>query len=177
MNFSLAQTTRPETLALWPIRSRCCGTHCSQSKCLATLSIPWWALGFKASTGLRGLWGKVPKALHEVSTRFCKSYGAAVRKGSTKVLRGRFVRFTSPGRGSIAPSGPDCTVPSGPVNCTKLASPSFARYIHKAGKPALSYNMGGWGWWEPACTTGPSGPSRGPIAPSGPDCTVGPRLR
>ena len=25
--------------------------------------------------------------------------------------------------------------------------------------------MGGWGWREPACTTGP---------PSGPDCTVGP---
>ena len=29
--------------------------------------------------------------------------------------------------------------------------------------------MGGWGWWEPACATGPSGPGRGPIAPSGPD--------
>ena len=63
-----------------------------------------------------------------------------------------------PGRGPIAPSGPDCgpiaapIAPSrpdrgptqpGPVNCTKLESPSLARYSCKAasyGKPALSYN-------------------------------------
>ena len=79
-------------------------------------------------------------------------------------------------RGPIALSGPDS------ANCTKLASPSFARYGCKAaseGKPALRYNMVGWGWWEPACATGPSSPRSGPdcsIGPrSGPDCTVGPR--
>ena len=48
-----------------------------------------------------------------------------------------------PGRGTIAPSGPDQApiapsgpdrglTQSGPVNCTKLASPSFARYSCKA---------------------------------------------
>ena len=47
----------------------------------------WWALGSKRSTRLRGLRGKVPKTLHEVSTRFCKSYGVALRKGSNKVSR------------------------------------------------------------------------------------------
>ena len=46
-----------------------------------------------------------------------QKYGAALRKGSSKVCLG--------------PIGPNCAIaprsgPSGPVNCTKLASPSFA---------------------------------------------------
>ena len=47
----------------------------------------------------------------------------------------------------------------------------------------FSYNMGGWGWWEPAFRLSgpsrgliaPSNPTRAPIPPSGPDCTIGPR--
>ena len=70
---SLLQAMRPEMLALLQITSRCCGTlTVQQCKCLALLRITWaWA----------------PKALHEVSTRFCKSYGAALGKGSNKVSR------------------------------------------------------------------------------------------
>ena len=47
---------------------------------------------------------------HAISTRFCKSYGAALRKVPTKFHaefhepQGRFARFTGPR------SGPDCTV-------------------------------------------------------------------
>ena len=68
----------------------------------------------------------------------------------------------------IAPSRPDRgPTQSGPVNCTKLASPSFAidtvaiRILRKTGVGR-------------GCTTGRSGPDRAPIAPSGPDCTSGP---
>ena len=135
-----------------------------QSKCLALL--------------LGGLWvPRIPRGCegYEV-TKFCKSYGAALRNGSSAELHescARTVRrFTGP---RIALS--DCTVwarsaptaprrpdrgptQSGPVNCTKLASPSFAidtvaiRILRKTGVE-LKY--------------APSGPDRAPIAPSGPD--------
>ena len=92
---------------------------------------------------------------------------------STKVARERLARFTGPG------PGPDCTVgarsapsrpdrgptESGPVSCTKLASPSFAidtvviRMLRKTGVELHQGTIG------PACTVGPR---------SGLDCTVGP---
>ena len=126
------------------------GLTVQQSTCL--LSITRWALGSKNSTRLRGLWSKVAKTLHEVSTmqklwgspeeRFQQSFTLSL----TRVPRGRFARFTGPR------SGPDCTAiavgarsapiahsrpnrgptQSGPVNCTKLSSPSFVRYSCKA---------------------------------------------
>ena len=133
---------------LLQIRPRCCGTHCAtvqQSKCLALLSITWWALGSKSSTRLRGLWRKVPKALREVSNcqvlqklwgspeeRFQQSFTLSW----TRIRQGRLARFTGPrlhrrglmvsDRARIAPSGPDRgSAQLGPVNCTKLASLVF----------------------------------------------------
>ena len=105
---SLAQTTRPKCWLCGKSDHVAAGLTVQQSKCLALLSITWWALGSKAR--LRGLWGKVPKTLHEVFSRFCKSYGAALRKGSSKVFHEGSTKkgFVSPGA-PIAPSGPDQT--------------------------------------------------------------------
>ena len=66
--------TRPEMLALWQIRSR---SHGAAEYMLGIAEYYLVGLGCKNSMRLQGLWGKVPKALHKVSTRFCKSYEAA----------------------------------------------------------------------------------------------------
>ena len=117
------------------------GLTVQQSTRLALLSITWWALGSKNSTRLRGLWGKVPKTLPPGSPKAMGSFTLSSTRFHEDGLRGS----PGPGRGPVAPSGPDCTAgarsapiahsrpnrgptQSGPVNCTKLASPSFARY-------------------------------------------------
>ena len=87
---SLAHLLRQHGLKCWlggKSDHAAAGLTVQQSTCLALLSITWWALGSKNSTRLRGLWGKVSKMLLEVSTTFCKSYGAALRKGSNQVSR------------------------------------------------------------------------------------------
>ena len=130
--------------------------------------------------------------LHEVSTRFCKSYGAALTK-VCEVHRAQVGQCAVGARlHRRGPIGPDCAVGprSGPDSVGprqlyhKLAWPSFAGYK----KPALSYNM--WlGLVAARLPVGarlrrqapiaPSGPDRAPIAPSGPDrapiAPVGPR--
>ena len=110
----LTSSGRPEMLALLQITSRCCGT--------LTVQQCTWA----------------PKALHEVSTRFCKSYGAALRKGtkfhaefhegSTRTVCE--VRRAQVGRCAVGarlhrrrPIGPDCAVGprSGPDSVGPIA--------------------------------------------------------
>ena len=58
---SPAHLLRQRMLALWQIKSRCCGTHGAAEYMLGIAEY--------------------------YSTRFCKSYGAALRKGSNKVSR------------------------------------------------------------------------------------------
>ena len=156
-----------------------------KSKCLALLSITWRALGSKGSTRLRGLWGKVPKTLHEVFHQVLQKLSVGARL--------RLHR-----RGPIATSGPDDTVGarSGP-DCAVGARLSRALYHlswHRLvlldtvvrPHPEESRRLGlvrarlHHGTIEPwsghDCAVGPrSGPNCTVGPRSGPDCAVGPR--
>ena len=65
--------------------------------------------GFKGSTRLQGLQNKIPKAFHEVSTRFCKSYGAPT-KFHAELHEGSTRTACEVHRAQSGKSGPDCTV-------------------------------------------------------------------
>ena len=92
---------------------------------------------------LRGLWGKVRKTLHQVLQKLWGSPEERFQQSFTlscmRVPRERFARFTGPRLGPDCTVRPDCTVgarsapiaQSGPVNCTKLASPNFAKCNYK----------------------------------------------
>ena len=85
---SLAHLLRQRDPRCWLCWHVAAGLTVQQSKCLALLSITWWALGSR----------NAPRGFHQVpEERFQQSDTLS----SMRVLRGWFARFTS---------GPDCTV-------------------------------------------------------------------